>query len=134
MYWNHLIQQNMLMESMLNSNIRCIEMLCASWKLIRFLWLNSNIRCIEITLFAKSLCSCYSWIVTLDVLKYTLYCHYCPLFPLNSNIRCIEMIMRRALYLVHYRLNSNIRCIEIMAVRRLSVLLCCWIVTLDVLK
>ena len=45
---------------------------------------------------------CFGWIVTLDVLKLQNKIEKNKDCELNSNIRCIEMIMRRALYLVHY--------------------------------
>ena len=53
--------------------------------------LNSNIRCIEIVLtpVIKFLNQCL--IVTLDVLKFEPYDKNGAYFTLNSNIRCIEI-------------------------------------------
>ena len=55
---------------MLNSNIRCIEILMRLLNILQFYMLNSNIRCIEMRAGATEPAKPSSWIVTLDVLKY----------------------------------------------------------------
>ena len=77
-----------------------------------------------------------SWIVTLDVLKYTVEIETRPNIMLNSNIRCIEMSYGKRVVVIMpgwivtldvlksnaiailpqslIMLNSNIRCIEIL--------------------
>ena len=96
----------------LNSNIRCIEMIHLSVLIPLQTVLNSNIRCIEIYKKYSFAAGTYSWIVTLDVLKY------------RTSITGGCCIL----------LNSNIRCIEILFSQTLTSFLSRWIVTLDVLK
>ena len=75
--------------------------------------LNSNIRCIEMMITNYLMKLSTSWIVTLDVLKYA-FCGY----DINNNgcwivtldvLKCHSMQALRSPSL----LNSNIRCIEI---------------------
>ena len=52
--------------------------------------LNSNIRCIEICLVLMPLCYCWSWIVTLDVLKLPLV--NSPPLDFNSWIVTLDVL------------------------------------------
>ena len=79
----------------LNSNIRCIEMFPKYLILPVNYELNSNIRCIEIIYLGCKRTLYQSWIVTLDVLKFSSISS--SVFPrrLNSNIRCIEIVKHK---------------------------------------
>ena len=134
MYWNSISVHHNLCSMKLNSNIRCIEMfLISSMNGSRF-WLNSNIRCIEIRQRYRQTGIVYSWIVTLDVLKYRRKWIMKFENTLNSNIRCIEILFHNFFWDIIRRLNSNIRCIEIMLYTLPRAPAAGWIVTLDVLK
>ena len=120
--------------SVLNSNIRCIEIRLYRRLQCSCKWLNSNIRCIEIKQNIPYRKHRYCWIVTLDVLKYIHLRHFIFFVVLNSNIRCIEIFEKVAGRREETELNSNIRCIEIFVASFSSFVHVCWIVTLDVLK
>ena len=70
MYWN--VNGSVLPTSctVLNSNIRCIEISDIFDIKQSEMPLNSNIRCIEIAIRSGKTVIGNSWIVTLDVLKY----------------------------------------------------------------
>ena len=71
MYWN--ANTNLLIKhtDMLNSNIRCIEIKVYTLLKVCAAKLNSNIRCIEMVISIKHMIKDVSWIVTLDVLKFS---------------------------------------------------------------
>ena len=113
MYWNKKKCSSPESKTLLNSNIRCIEITTTQKSVTTAVVLNSNIRCIEIVKrYYKSVQG----------------------KMLNSNIRCIEIQQILLLLLFFVLLNSNIRCIEMRF--RCPFLICTlsWIVTLDVLK
>ena len=118
----------------LNSNIRCIEMICKSPKYWCRLQLNSNIRCIEMRRRLYFWWRNRSWIVTLDVLKCALPSLGIFAVALNSNIRCIEMRYRYTVFNRRYSWIVTLDVLKYCHWNSWVIIYYSWIVTLDVLK
>ena len=114
MYWNPYPSCSACFASMINRNMRCIEMQVSLAPWADVPTINRNMRCIEICSGCHSHRIEKGLIETWDVLKYWLILSK-PLSPpkINRNMRCIEITRIIAKTNWRSRINRNMRCIEI---------------------
>ena len=135
MYWNTVISSGYTLLSLININMRCIEITIHNYIEHDTNMININMRCIEIRNTAAYLiltsgltltwdvlkCMAYTWdatfmvrlTLTWDVLKSWQMAHYDILQAININMRCIEMLHWPPRITLRHAININMRCIEI---------------------